>query len=241
MAVSTGERIDAVRVGRYLDFLASESDMKKSGGQGGDSVAINLESCRAALEKIPERIKKATTAVQRLQLMQRERELNRALKRLEQSPDLEADFIASAKAYADKAGIEYATWRDAGVSADVLRRAGISGPGVNTTPKKKRSDTGGTHQGPKNRPYGEGTISRRLIDLLRDRGGVLTSPDGGRVVPHAARLLAVKYQSFLGTIRRYGDIFLLDLNANTLSLAEDWESLVGIAGSQEEERELQDA
>jgi len=40
--------------------------------------------------------------------------------------DLRRDFIKHAKPYADRKGISYGAWREAGVSADDLKAAGIS-------------------------------------------------------------------------------------------------------------------
>lgn len=40
--------------------------------------------------------------------------------------DLEDAFIEVAKGYGDRKGISYATWRDVGVSAATLKRAGVS-------------------------------------------------------------------------------------------------------------------
>jgi hypothetical protein len=39
---------------------------------------------------------------------------------------LEGDFVKVAMAYSKRKGIEYASWRELGVSADVLKRAGVS-------------------------------------------------------------------------------------------------------------------
>ena len=39
---------------------------------------------------------------------------------------LEEDFVAAARAYGERKGISYAAWREAGVDAAVLKRAGIS-------------------------------------------------------------------------------------------------------------------
>ncbi len=38
---------------------------------------------------------------------------------------LEEDFVRAAKNYGDRKGISYAAWREAGVDAGVLRKAGI--------------------------------------------------------------------------------------------------------------------
>jgi hypothetical protein len=39
---------------------------------------------------------------------------------------VEAEFVAAAKSYGARKGISYATWREAGVSSAVLKKAGIS-------------------------------------------------------------------------------------------------------------------
>jgi hypothetical protein len=39
--------------------------------------------------------------------------------------DVESAFVEVAKSYSERKGIEYLTWRDLGVSAEVLRRAGV--------------------------------------------------------------------------------------------------------------------
>jgi hypothetical protein len=64
-----------------------------------------------------------------LHLRQERRDLQHELSAMSESIDLagvEKDFVTSAKAYGDRKGISYATWREAGVSAAVLKKAGIS-------------------------------------------------------------------------------------------------------------------
>ena len=39
--------------------------------------------------------------------------------------ELEQGFLRAAREYGERKGITYAAWREAGVSADVLRKAGI--------------------------------------------------------------------------------------------------------------------
>jgi hypothetical protein len=60
--------------------------------------------------------------------MQSRSETEQALESLGTGPDQEAladDFVKHAKAYSERKGISYATWREFGVPADVLRKAGI--------------------------------------------------------------------------------------------------------------------
>jgi hypothetical protein len=70
------------------------------------------------------------SSLRRLQLIQERRDLQAELEsKAAPTADLsalEAGFARSAKTYGESKGISYATWRDAGVPADVLKRAGIT-------------------------------------------------------------------------------------------------------------------
>jgi len=64
-----------------------------------------------------------------LHLRQERRDLQEELAAMDTSVDLagvEKEFVAAAKAYGERKGISYATWREAGVSPVVLKQAGIS-------------------------------------------------------------------------------------------------------------------
>jgi len=64
-----------------------------------------------------------------LHLRQERRDLQEELTAMDSSVDLagvEKEFVAAAKAYGERKGISYATWREAGVSPAVLKEAGIS-------------------------------------------------------------------------------------------------------------------
>jgi len=56
-----------------------------------------------------------------------------------QLADLEKEFVRVAKSYGDLAGITFAAWRQVGVDADVLERAGI----VRAAPARERERTNG--------------------------------------------------------------------------------------------------
>ena len=69
-------------------------------------------------------------SLQRLQLLQERRDLEAELD-AKSGPGadlaaLEAGFVKVARAYGQRKGIAYATWREMGVPADVLGRAGIT-------------------------------------------------------------------------------------------------------------------
>lgn len=66
--------------------------------------------------------------VEELALVQQRRDLTAELDAITSKADLtdlENDFVAVAKSYGERKGIAYATWREVGVPAAVLKRAGI--------------------------------------------------------------------------------------------------------------------
>jgi hypothetical protein len=125
----TDEHKAAMRAGRdqgravkaYLDAL--EQHRPRRGRQRTpDSIRRRLGVIEQAL---PE-----ASSLKRLQLTQERRDLQDELA-AKSAPDvdlsaLEADFVKAASAYGASKGIEYATWRELGVPADVLKRAGIT-------------------------------------------------------------------------------------------------------------------
>jgi hypothetical protein len=74
---------------------------------------------------------KSANPLSRLQLAQEKSDLANELKSMTDSApvdlsSLEKDFVKSAAGYGSRKGISYSTWRSAGVSAAVLKKAGIS-------------------------------------------------------------------------------------------------------------------
>lgn len=68
-------------------------------------------------------------AISRLHMVQDRLDLVAAIEAAEATFDiaaLEDGFIAAAGSYGERKSISYAAWREVGVSADVLKRAGIS-------------------------------------------------------------------------------------------------------------------
>lgn len=85
------------------------------------------ESMRSQLERISEQLEDADP-VKKLQLIQDRMDIEAELDAAENKPDLEAleaDFVAAAKPYSERKGISYAAWRELGVEAAVLKKAGI--------------------------------------------------------------------------------------------------------------------
>ncbi len=85
------------------------------------------ESIRKRLDVVEQQLADAPV-IQRLQLLQERRDLEAELEEFEEPIDVaayEKDFTRVAKAYSNAKGISYSTWREMGVPADVLRKAGI--------------------------------------------------------------------------------------------------------------------
>ncbi len=85
------------------------------------------ESMRARLATIESSIDSADPMT-RLQLVQERIDLAAAIAAAETTIDLSAleeGFVAAAAAYGERKGISYSAWREVGVPAAVLKRAGI--------------------------------------------------------------------------------------------------------------------
>lgn len=86
------------------------------------------ESMRARLDTIDATIEGADPMT-RLQMAQERIDLLEALHAAQTPVDmtaLEDEFVAAAARYGDRKGISYAAWREVGVPAAVLKRAGIT-------------------------------------------------------------------------------------------------------------------
>ena len=104
----------------YLEALRSNKP-KRGRKRTADSINKRLAAIDAEL---PE-----ASAIEELQLIQERRDLNAELASLGSGVDLgeiEDSFVSVAKGYGERKGISYASWRDVGVSAATLKRAGIS-------------------------------------------------------------------------------------------------------------------
>lgn len=85
------------------------------------------ESIEARLAKIEDDLTTAS-AIEELQLLQERRDLQDELESMGDGIDLtslEDAFVEVAASYGERKGIVYATWRDVGVPAATLKRAGI--------------------------------------------------------------------------------------------------------------------
>jgi hypothetical protein len=101
--------------------------------------ALQQNRPRRGRRRTPDSIKKRLAAIdaayadgsalQQLQLVQERMDLQKELDAMGSKVDLsalEGAFVKTAAKYAQRKGISYAAWRELGVSADVLKKAGIS-------------------------------------------------------------------------------------------------------------------
>jgi hypothetical protein len=101
--------------------------------------ALEAHKPRRGRKRSPESLKKRLDDVEteiatadplkRLHLVQERLDLQNALEASESKVDLdqlEKDFVTSAAPYSERKGISYSAWRELGVPAQVLDRAGIA-------------------------------------------------------------------------------------------------------------------
>ena len=106
-------------VRRYLEAL--EAHRPKRGRKR------TPDSIKKRLEDIDQRLETADPLT-RLQLVQERMNLRNELASksdVVDLSDLEGEFVAAAREYGERKGISYSAWREAGVDAAVLKRAGI--------------------------------------------------------------------------------------------------------------------
>lgn len=106
-------------VRRYLEALEAHRPKR-----GRKRTAESIERRLAAIE---ERLVDADPLT-RLQLVQERMDLQQELETKSEAVDitsLEAAFVTAAREYGQRKGISYSAWREAGVDAAVLKKAGI--------------------------------------------------------------------------------------------------------------------
>jgi hypothetical protein len=112
-------RLEARQIKAYLAALGN----RKRGRP------ITRESVTARIERLNTQIAAETNPLKALDMRQARLEAERQLAALEDPVDLtalEAGFTAHAAAYSERKGISYAAWREAGVPAAVLKKAGVT-------------------------------------------------------------------------------------------------------------------
>jgi hypothetical protein len=113
-------RTESRAISAYLDALESHRP-KRGRKRTPESIDKRLTTIDATLE--------SASPVKRLSLIQERLDLLHERESLQTTVDLsglEDDFVSTARSYGQRKGISYAAWRELGVSAPVLKRAGIT-------------------------------------------------------------------------------------------------------------------
>jgi hypothetical protein len=93
---------------------------------------VTPDTLAKRVKDLEKRISAEENALRALDLRQARLEAASALEAARETVDrsqLEADFVRHARAYTKRKGISYAAWREAGVPAAVLKKAGIGRAG----------------------------------------------------------------------------------------------------------------
>ncbi len=117
-ALAKGRR-ESHAVKRYLEALAN----RKPGRP------VTPERLRDRIVELGNRIEDEGDPLKALELRQQRIDAEIALARAEAAEDmshLEKAFVQNAKSFSQRKGISYSAWRQSGVPAEVLRRAGIA-------------------------------------------------------------------------------------------------------------------
>jgi hypothetical protein len=111
-------RLEARSIKAYLRALES----RRPGRQA------TKESLDKRLDRVNTKLGSESDPLKRVVLLQSKLDLKSSLANTKEgaNPDeLVAAFVTHAKSYSDRKGISFAAWRQFGVPADVLRKAGI--------------------------------------------------------------------------------------------------------------------
>lgn len=115
-------RAEAAAIRRYLEAIA-----KRKPGR-----PVTKESLEKRIHAVQEQIDGEESPLKRVELVQKRLDLEVQLAAIADAPDidaLEAEFVKYAKGYSQRKGISYSAWREGGVSAATLKKAGISRSG----------------------------------------------------------------------------------------------------------------
>lgn len=111
-------RLEARSIKSYLRAL----DSRRPGRP------VTKESLDKRLERVNAKLGDESDPLKRIDLLQSKVDIETALASVEDGANVEelaATFVTHARSYSDRKGISYTAWRQFGVPADVLRKAGI--------------------------------------------------------------------------------------------------------------------
>lgn len=113
-------RTESRAINQYLNALETQKP-RRGRRRTPESISKRLEVIANELDE--------ATGINKLSLVQEQIDLQKELEAMNQVvdiSDLEADFVTHAKAYGARKGISYMAWREVGVPAAVLQKAGIT-------------------------------------------------------------------------------------------------------------------
>jgi uncharacterized protein YicC (UPF0701 family) len=116
-------RSEGRAVKNYLEAL-QQNRPKRGRRRTTDSIKKRLAVIDASFADV--------SALQQLQMTQERMDLQKELGAMGTTVDLsslETEFVKTAAGYSQRKGISYAAWRELGVPADVLKKAGVSRAG----------------------------------------------------------------------------------------------------------------
>lgn len=111
-------RLEARSIKTYLRAL----DSRRPGRP------VTKESLDKRLDRVDGKLADESDPLKRVDLLQSKLDIENALANLEEGANIEelaSSFVTHARSYSDRKGISYTAWRQFGVPADVLRKAGI--------------------------------------------------------------------------------------------------------------------
>ena len=117
-ALAQGRR-ESKAISNYLGAIESRRPGRK----------VTRESLEARLAGIDERIAAEPNPLKRVELVQSKLDSQKALQLMgeaQNEADVEKGFVENAASYSERKGITYGAWREAGVPAAVLKKAGIA-------------------------------------------------------------------------------------------------------------------
>lgn len=104
------------------DYLSALEQERRPGRK------LDRATIEARIPEIQQQIDQEEDPAKRVELIQKRLDLEEQLVELGEQPDLEAleeAFVEAAAEYSERKGITYSAWREAGVPAATLKRAGI--------------------------------------------------------------------------------------------------------------------
>jgi hypothetical protein len=117
-ALAQGRR-ESKAISNYLGAIESRRPGRK----------VTRESLETRLAGIDERIAAEQNPLKRVELVQSKLDSQKALQLMgeaQNEEDVEKGFVENAASYSERKGITYGAWREAGVPAAVLKKAGIA-------------------------------------------------------------------------------------------------------------------